>query len=86
MGGFSLREALIVSATGRVFFRPREDLRRVGKRSTGGLALTVQDLRGPQCFRPPTCERRNAGAVMLIMRACMQASGGLESMLHSIFD
>ena len=47
MGGFSLRVALIVSATGRVFFRPREDLRRVGKRSTGGLALTVQDLRGP---------------------------------------
>ena len=81
MGGFSLRVALIVSATGRVFFRPREDLRRVGKSSTGGLALTVQDLRGPlagsQCFRPPTCERRNAGAEMLIMRACMQANGGL---------
>lgn len=58
MGGFSLRVALIVSATGRVFFRPREDLGRVGKRLTGGLVLTMLDpcepLAGSQCFRPPS--------------------------------
>ena len=36
-------EVLIMSAAGRAFLRPREDLRQVGKRFTGGLVLIVPD-------------------------------------------
>ena len=32
-----------MSAAGRAFLRPREDLRQVGKRFTGGLVLIVPD-------------------------------------------
>ena len=32
-----------MSASGRAFLRPREDLRQVGERFTGGLVLIVPD-------------------------------------------
>lgn len=46
-------QALINSAsvTGRVFLSPKEDLRRVGERPTGGLALKII-ISAPACGRP----------------------------------
>ena len=32
---------IIISAAGHALFRPREDLRRVGEKFVGGLALTI---------------------------------------------
>ena len=36
-------EILIISAAGRAFLRPREDLRQVGESFTGGLVLIMPD-------------------------------------------
>ena len=36
-------EVLIISAAGRAFLRPREDLRQVGESFTGGLVLIMPD-------------------------------------------
>ena len=71
----SLRAGLFISAARRAFFRPREDLRRVGERFSGGwgggeMARPFSEaLAGSRCCGHILCAGpRNAKAEALIMR------------------
>ena len=72
----SLRAGLFISAARRAFFRPREDLRRVGERFSGGwggggeMARPFSEaLAGSRCNGHILCAGpRNAKAEALIMR------------------
>ena len=49
----SLQAGFIKSAAGRAFLRPREDMRRIGERFAGGVALI--SVRPPPADLWPTC-------------------------------
>ena len=67
-------EVLSISAVGRAFLRPREDLRQVGESFTGGLVLIMPDplqISRRLAFAQgliPSCERGGArvGALILL--------------------
>ena len=68
-------EVLIISAAGRAFLRPREDLRQVGESFTGGLVLIMPD--------PLQISRRLAFAQGLILsRERGSARVGVLILLH----